>query len=269
MGQSWAGSWGHTFAFPSFNGGKLHQMNPGYGALNAAGNRCFFLVTLAQKLGIEDPEIDAAVERARRFFGSYTDQGCIPYGDHPAYGSDDSNGKNTGVAFSMKLLGDKHSAKYFAMMSSHCAFTRRSGHAHDYHGNWSSWAANLCGPEVRQLNERNMRWYRTLCRMHDGGFVANSPGGYGTLRDPTATDVLHQSVIFGQTIITGKDPDKSLYPNEREMEQLIASARGQFSDPKLLEMAGTPWSERSTDEVFDLLDIFYPKARDSFAKELG
>jgi hypothetical protein len=269
MGQSWAGTWGHTFAFPSFNGGKLHQMNPGYGALNAAGNRCFFLITLAQKLGVKDPEVDAAVERSRRFFGSYTDQGCIPYGDHPAAGSDDSNGKNSGVAYSMKLLGDNHKAKYFAMMSSHCAFTRRGGHAHDYHGNWSSWAANLCGPEVRKLNERNMRWYRTLCRMHDGSFVANSPGGYGTLRDPTATDVLHQSVIFGQTIITGKDADESLHPNDREMKQLIASARGQFSDPMLLEMAGKPWPEWNTNEVSGLLDIFYPKARDAVAKELG
>ena len=269
MGQSWAGSWGHTFAFPSFNGGELHQMNPGYGALNAAGNRCFFLITLAQKLGIKDPEIDAAVERARRFFGSYTDQGCIPYGDHPAYGSDDSNGKNTGVAFSMMLLGDNHKAKYFAMMSSHCAFTRRGGHAHDYHGNWSSWAANLCGPEVRIANERNMRWYRTLCRLHDGSFAYNSMGGYRALRDPTATDVLHQSVIFGQTIITGKDPDESLYPNEREMKQLLTSARAQFSDPVLIERSGKPWQERGSDEIIDLLDIFYPKARDTFAAELG
>ena len=51
----------------------------------------------------------------------------------------------------MKLLGDNYGAKYFAMMSSHCAFTRRGGHGHDYHGNWSSWAASLCGPEVRIL----------------------------------------------------------------------------------------------------------------------
>jgi hypothetical protein len=240
MGQSWLGSWGHTFAFPSFNGGKLHQMNPGYGALNAAGNRCFFLITLAQKLGIKDPEIDAAVERARGFFGSYTDQGCIPYGDHGAAGSDDSNGKNSGVAFAMKLLGDNYKAKYFAMMSSHCAFTRRGGHGHDYTGEWSSWAATLCGPKVRIANERNLRWYRTLCRMHDGSFVYNSPTGYGLLRDPTATEVLHQSVIFGQTLITGKDADKNLYPNEREMKQLMLSGRGQFNDPGSSKKSANP-----------------------------
>jgi HEAT repeat protein len=269
MGQSWAGSWGHTFAYPSFNGGELHKMNPGYGALNAAGNRCFFLVTLAQKLGIKHPEIDQAVERARRFFGSYTDQGCIPYGDHPAYGSDDSNGKNTGVAFSMKLLGDKHKAKYFAMMSSHCAFTRRGGHGHDYHGNWSSWAATLCGPEIRMFNERNLRWRRTLCRLHDGRFIYNSPTNYGALRDPTATEVLHQSVIFGQTLITGKDPDPELYINEHEMKQMMSIASGQFNDPLLKKMAGKSWPERTTDEMLELLDVFYPKARASVAQTLG
>ncbi|NNC90846.1 MAG: hypothetical protein HKN82_20530, partial [Akkermansiaceae bacterium] len=270
MGQSGGGSWGHTFAYPSFNGGELHRMNPGYGALNAAGNRCFFLITLAQHLGIEHPEIDLAVKRAHRFFGSYVDQGAIPYGDFAAAATDDSNGKNTGVAFSMKLLGDKYGAKYFAMMSSHCAFTRRGGHGHDYHGNWSSWAAGMCGPQVRAYNERNLRWRRTLCRMFDGSFVYHSPtGGYGALRDPTATEVLHQAVCLQQTLITGKDPDEDLYPTEREMKQLLTSARAQFNDPWLEKIDGTPWQERSTGELIDLLDIFKPKVRGIFARELA
>jgi hypothetical protein len=271
MGQSGGGSWGHTFAYPSFNGGELHKMNPGYGALNAAGNRCFFLITLAQKLGIKDPEIDAAVERARRFFGSYVDQGCIPYGDHPAYASDDSNGKNTGVAFSLKLLGDKYGAKYFAQMSTHASFTARGGHGHDYHGNWSGWAASLCGPEGVIVAERNMRWRRTLCRMFDGSFVYHSPTGpkYGALRDPTATEVLHYAVPLKQTLITGKDADEELWTTEREMKQLLSSARGQFNDPTLIERDGKPWHDRSTEEVFELLDVFYPKARASVAAELG
>ncbi len=270
LGQSGGGSWGHTFAYPSFNGGEFHRMNPGYGALNAAGNRCFFLITLAKKLGVEHPEIDQAIKRAHKFFGSYVDQGAIPYGDFGAAATDDSNGKNTGIAFSMKLLGDKYGAKYFAMMSSHCAFTRRGGHGHDYHGNWSSWAAGMCGPKVRMYNERNLRWRRTLCRMFDGRFVYHSPTGYpGALRDPTATEVLHQAVILKQTLITGKDPDEELYPTEREMKQLMTSARAQFNDPWLKEIDGTPWRERSTEELIDLLDIFKPKVRGIFAKELG
>ncbi len=272
MGQSGGGSWGHTFAFPSFNGGELHKMNPGYGALNAAGNRCFFLITLAQKLGIQHPEIDDAVERAQKFFGSYVDQGCIPYGDHPAYPSDDSNGKNTGVAFSLNLLGDKYGAKYFSMMSSHCSFTRRGGHGHDYHGNWSFCGATLCGPEVRILGERNMRWRRTLCRQFDGSFVYHSPtyGGLaGPLRDPTATAVMTYSVPLKQTLITGKNPDESLYPDKREINQLLASAYPQFNDDKLKELAGSHWPDRDTDALFEILDMFKPKTRAQIARELG
>lgn len=270
MGQSKAGTWGHTFAYPSFNGGKFHEMNPGYGALNAAGVRCFFLVALAQKLGVKHPEIDLAVERSHKFFGSFVDQGAIPYGDHVAAGTDDSNGKNAGTAFAMKLIGDNYSAKYFAMMSAHASFTPRGGHAHDYHTNWSPWGAGLCGPQVRAYNERNFRWRRTLCRMYDGSFVYHSPTEkYGTLRDPTATEVFHQAVILKQTLITGKDADESLYPTEREMKQLLASAYGQFNNSYLKDIAGKPWKERSTDELFELLDMFMPKTRKAVATELG
>ena len=270
MGQSGRGSWGHTFAWPSFNGGKLHGMNPGYGALNAAGNHCFFLIALAQKLGVKHPEVDAAVERARQFFGSYVDQGAIPYGDHPAADTDDSNGKNSGTAYAMKCLGDDHAAKYFATMAAHASFTARGGHGHDWHTNWSSWAASLVGPEVRILAERNMRWRRTLCRRHDGSFVYHSPtGNYGELVDATTTEVLHQAVALRQTLITGKDPDKSLWLKDRDLKQLLASAQLQFNDPWLDAKAGTPWNKRSTDELFDLLDIFKPKMRRLVAEELG
>ncbi len=270
MGQSKAGTWGHTFAFPSFNGGKFHEMNPGYGALNAAGNRCFFLIALAKKLGVEHPEIDAAIARSHKFFGSFVDQGAIPYGDHAAADTDDSNGKNAGTAFAMKLIGDDYAAKYFAMMSAHASFTPRGGHAHDYHTQWSSWGATLSGPEIRTMAERNMRWRRTLCRMYDGSFVYHSPTEkYSTLRDPTATEVFNQAVILKQTLITGKDLDEKLFPTERETKQFLASAYGQFNNDYLKNLAGKPWMERSTDELFDLLDIFMPKARKLVAAELA
>lgn len=267
MGQSALGSWGHTFAFPSFNGGEFNQANPGYGALNAAGNRCFFLITLAKKLGVEDPRVDAAIERSRKFFGSYVDLGAIPYGDHGAAATDDSNGKNSGVAFAMALLGDDYAAKYFATMSTHASFTRRGGHAHDYHGNWSSWAATLCGPEVRIMAERNMRWRRTLCRLHDGSFVYISK--YGALRNPTATEVLHQAFIHRQTLITGKEINPDLQLKGRDLEQLLISARNQFNDETLIEKVGPPMLERSTAELFDLLDIFIPVGRTRIANALG
>jgi len=269
MGQAGGGSWGHGWAQASFNGGRLHGMNPGYGALNASGNRCFFLIALAQKLGIKHPEIDAAVKRSRQFFGSYTDKGAIPYGFHPAASTDDSNGKNTGVAYALKLIGDSHGAKYFAQMSTHASFTRRGGHGNDYFWHWSPWAATLCGPEATIVTMRNMRWWHTLCRCHDGSFVLHSPTGAKTLRSPTATYVLHYSAPLKQTIITGKDPDKSLWLTKRDMSHLIAISLNQLNDPSLIKRAGTPWQQRSTDELFDLLDVFMPKVRRLIASELA
>ena len=58
------------------------------------------------ELGIEHPEIDLAVKRAHQFFDSFVDKGGIPYGMHGAAATDDSNGKNTGVAFALKQIGD-------------------------------------------------------------------------------------------------------------------------------------------------------------------
>ncbi len=270
MGQAGGGSWGHTFAFPSFNGGKLHGWNPGYGALNAAGNRCFFLVALAQKLGIKHPEIDLAVKRAHKFFGSYVDKGGIPYGMHGAAATDDSNGKNVGVAFALKQIGDHHGAKYFAQMSTHASFTRRAGHGNDYFWHYSPWAATLCGPKGTIATHRNMRWRFTLSRRFDGGFVIQSPtGGPQELRDPTATFALHYSAPLKQTLWTGKDFDESYAWTEKSFDHLMTSALPQLNDPTLIKMAGKPYAERTTDELFKQLDMFKPKARGQYARELG
>ncbi|MBI1337220.1 MAG: hypothetical protein GC164_09695 [Phycisphaera sp.] len=269
-GQAGGGSWGHGWAQPIFNGGQLHGMNPGYGALNASGNRCFFLIALAQHLGIKDPEIDAAVERSRRFFGSYVDKGGIPYGHHGAASTDDSNGKNSGAAYAFWLMGDKYSAKYFANMSTHASFTRRGGHGADWFWHWSPYASTLCGPRGVIATQRNMRWWYTLCRSFDGGFVIHSPtGNYKFNRDATATYALHYSVPLKQTLITGKDADESMWWSDEEFAKFMTIARGQFYDPKLMEQVGKPWPERNTQDLYPLLNVFKPNTREAVAKELA
>ena len=269
QGQAGGGSWGHTFAWPAFNGGELHGMNPGYGALNYAGNRCFMLLALAKKLGIEHPEIDQAIERSSVFFCSYYEKGAIPYGHHGAAGSDDSNGKNVGVAFAFKLLGDKQKAKWFAQMSSHASFTRRGGHGSGYLWHYTPWAATMTGPRATIASHRNLRWRFTLCRQFDGSFTCHSNYGKENLRNPTATYVMHYSAPMKQTLFTGKDADESMFWSDKEFDQLMASAYPQLNDEKLIEEVGTPWKERNTDELFDLLSIFMPKARRIYATELG
>ncbi|MDT8390440.1 MAG: DUF6288 domain-containing protein [Lentisphaeria bacterium] len=275
LGQNGGGSWGHTFAFREFNGGYLHRNNPGYGAMNNAGTRCFFLLTLAKKFSIDHPEIDAAIERASRFFGTYVDKGCIPYGYHPPYGSDDSNGKNYGAAYAFYVLGRKYEAKYFAMHSAHASFTRRGGH-----GSWNLWyytplSANLAGPKAVQAHMRNMRYFYTLSRRHDGSFVfigEQSPGvspGGGGMRNATATYAVLLSAPLKQLIITGKDADENFWMNDEEYDELLISAQAQIGDPVLLEKAGTPLAELTTDEMIAMLDHFYPNRRRGFAGRLG
>lgn len=272
MGQNGGGSWGHTFAFPEFNGGMLHGNNPGYGAMNNAGTRCFFLLTLAKKFGIEDPEINAAIARADRFFSTFVDKGCIPYGYHSPWPSDDSNGKNYGAAYAFYTLGEKYKAKFFGMHSANAAFTRRGGHASPTLWYYTPLSANLAGPKAVKAYMRNMRHFYTLSRNFDGSFVFlgdQTPGiGGKGMRNPTATVAMHLSYPLHQLIITGKDADPAFWMTDEEYEELLISAHG-MKDPALLKEMGTPWNERSTDEVIGFLDHYYPKFRSGVATELA
>jgi HEAT repeat protein len=275
LGQSGGGSWGHTFAFPEFNGGMLHGVNPGYGGMNNAGSRCFFLMTLARKAGITHPELDAAIFKASRFFSTYIDKGCIPYGDHSPWPSDDSNGKNYGVAYAFYTLGRKYEGQYFSMCSAHAAFSRRGGHGSPTLWYYTPLSANIAGPRATQASMRNMRPFYTLSRRHDGTFVflgEQAPGisgsGHG-MRNPTATVALHLSAPLKQLTITGKDADEKFWMNDKELNELLVSARGQVTDKTLLEKIGKTWNERSSEELVSLLGHFYPVMRRSIARELG
>jgi HEAT repeat protein len=278
LGQNGGGSWGHTFAFREFNGGMLHKCNPGYGAMNNAGGRCFFLLTLAKKAGIDHPEINAAIWRADRFFRTFVDKGCIPYGYHSPYGSDDSNGKNYGPAYAFYTLGRKYAAKYFSMHSAHASFTRRGGHGSPTLWYYTPLSAHMAGPKAVQAYMRNMRYFYTLSRRHDGSFIflgEQSPGiGGKGMRNATAYVTMHLSAPLKQLMITGRDADENFWTTDEELEELLVSARGngkrgQIGDDVLLEMVGKPWPERDTNELIELLDHFYPNMRRALAAELG
>lgn len=272
MGQSGGGSWGHTFSFPEVNGGELHKRNPGYGGMNNAGTRCFFLLTLARKFGIKHPEIDLAIDRASHFFGTYVDKGCIPYGDHAPWPSDDSNGKNYGAAYAFYVLGKPYEAKFFSLHSAHAAFSRRGGHGSPTLWYYTPLCATIAGPRAVMASMRNMRWFYTLARRHDGSFVFQGDqagiGGKG-MRNPTATHAIYYSVPLQKLVITGKDADPAWLINDEELDELLGSARGQITDPELLKGIGKPLTERDTDTLVDMLDHFFPVVRKGLAKELG
>jgi HEAT repeat protein len=272
IGQSAGGAWGHGFAGPT-DFGEPHGRIGGYGALNAAGSRAYFLITLAHKLGVDHPEVVAAVERGRPFWiGAHVDKGSIGYGYHPPKWKDDSNGKNYGAAYASFVMGDKHAAKYYAMHSTHASFTRRGGHGSPNLWHYTPLSAGLCGPRATQMHMRNMRWFYTLARRHDGSFVVQGTQvgiGGKPVRDATATYLLHYQAPLKQLVITGKDADESIWLTDEDRKQILISARRQLNDKGLIEESGAPLLERDTDDLLALLNFFYPDRRAKIAAELG
>ncbi|MBT3295966.1 MAG: hypothetical protein HN383_11900 [Verrucomicrobia bacterium] len=282
MGQGASGTWSHSFAFPQA-GGKLHRYMTGYGGMHNAGSRCFFFLTLAQKFGIKHPEIDAAIARSIRCFETYVDKGVLGYGISYPVGSDDSNGKNCGVTYAFQVLGKTHAAKHFGMHSSHASFSRRGGHGSQELWYYTPLSAAVSGPRGVQASMRNMRWFHTLARRHDGGFVIQGAGKTAwanNLFDPTARSLLFYGGPLEKTIVTGKDADKGCWFSDEEYDELLISAqgmvtadgnrvRGQITDPWLMKQAGKPWNLRETDELIELLDHWYPQMRTRSGAELA
>jgi HEAT repeat protein len=120
---------------------------------------------------------------------------------------------------------------------------------------------------------RNMRHFYTLSRRHDGSFVFLGEQGKGIggrgMRSPTATLALHLSAPLQQLVITGKDADQNFWMTDKELKELMLSARSQVGDKVLLERIGKPWNERGSDELIEMLDHFYPIMRKAIATELG
>jgi DNA-binding phage protein len=272
MCQSAGGAWGHGGTGGDAEG-RLHWSLGGYGAVNNAGSRCFMLLAMAKKAGIEDPEINAAIARSSRYWRTFVDKGSMPYGYHgPVLKFDDECGRNYGVTYAYYALGQKYEAKYYAMNSANAAFEGR-GRGHGSRTLWyyTPWSANVCGPEVIKAYMRNMRYYYTLARLPDGNFLFWHKTGLGDcgMRNPAATFALYYSYPLKQTIITGKDADPECWMTDKEFKEVLVSTRPNLKDPVLLERGGTPWQERSTDELIDMLDHFFPRMRLDVAKEVA
>ncbi|MFT5109821.1 MAG: HEAT repeat protein [Pseudoalteromonas tetraodonis] len=270
MGQSSGGTWGHGFAWTSKNDGKIHGRLGGYGALNQAGLPCFLSLILAKKCGIEHPEIDAAIGRAETFFLSFVGNGSIGYGFHRpsleinANGSNgmSGNGKNAIGAVAFRLLGDKASTHFFAKLTASLYNTCEYGHSgNSYSYFWDALGANCAGPANAAGFLRELRWYHTMTRQADGGFVYQALGGiYGKgFLDPTVAQVFIGNLPRKALFITGKEMDKSFWIGNDEVEKTIAAGRWRHADPEKLDPAA----------LIAALDSWSPIAREWIAKRLG
>ena len=127
-GQSMYGTYGHGIAPPT-DEGKLHGSIPPYGPVNATGLVSNLAIVMGKKCGVEDPEVDAAIERASRFFGYYVDKGAIPYGEHEPWPYHDNNGKNAMTAVLFATQGNRTTeTQFFAKMVTASYKNREYGH---------------------------------------------------------------------------------------------------------------------------------------------
>jgi len=126
-GQGKFGTWGHGLRTTTA-GGQLHGPVPPYGPVNQAGLPCFVSMVLAEKCGLEDPELKPAIAKSNRFFGYYVGKGSIPYGEHrPGIGHDD-NGKTSLATVAFALQGKRAEMQFFAKMVTASYESREWGH---------------------------------------------------------------------------------------------------------------------------------------------
>jgi len=250
-------------AMPDKNGGKLHGPACGYGSMNQIGLTCTLSLVMAQKCGINHPEIDQAVKKASEFLRFYVDKGSLPYGDHDPWREHDDNGKNSQAAVLFDLLGDQEAASYFSKMTLASHQVREKGHTgHFFSFQWGALGAARSGGDAAAAFMREMRWFYELERRHDGSFVyqrqlANADHNKYSGWSTTGSRLLHYCLPRKQLYITGKGGQGAKKLSGRELREAVAAGhRGYLED-------------RTTRELLKLLGNWSPTVRDKAGKALA
>ena len=238
-GQSMYGTFGHGISKLTPDG-QLHGSIPPYGPVNAAGLVGNLAIVMGKKCGIQDPEIDPAIERASKFFGYYVDKGAIPYGEHMPWPYHENNGKNSMTALLFALQGNQNEqAKFFARMATAGYANREYGHTgQGFSYLWGALGANAGGPDAVAAFFKQASWHFDLVRRCDGSFTYDGGEQYGAGQtddntyygrssydglSPAATYVLTYSLPLKKLCITGKDSNKANWLTKQGAAAAIAS----------------------------------------------
>ena len=262
MGQGMYGTFGHGYSDLTPDG-KRHGRIPPYGPVNMAGLPANLGIVMGWKCGVKDPEVDAAINRASKFFGYFVDKGAIPYGEHEPWPYHENNGKNSLSALMFAFQGNKTTeAQYFAKMATAGYRSRECGHTgQGFSYLWSALGANVGGPAAAAAFFKEASWHLDLVRRSDGSFTYDGGEQYGpgTTDDntyygnssydglsPAATYVLTYSMPLKKLLITGKDANPAGWLSKQEVAAAIAS--GSFDTdrvkmtPRQLVAAFGDWS---------------------------
>lgn len=250
-GRDAAGLWGHRMANPEVNRGQLHGRLYGYAQMNSSSLPCYISLLLAQKCGIKDPELTAALEQQHTFYNSFVGKGTLPYGVHdPNAKSFNNNGMSGMAAVALALANDKQGAAFFSRMSLASTNIMETGHTgHFFNQLWTGLGAGLAGPSATTAFFKETIWLHTLNRKWDGGFTYDSGEGYsyGGFSD-AASHLLNYCIPRHQLLITGKGADESIF--------LSASAAQKTADLATLDV-----KKLSDDELLALFEHEMPKVR--------
>jgi hypothetical protein len=239
-GQSAYGTFGHGLADLTPDG-QLHGSIPPYGPVNQAGLIGNLAIIMGKKCGVSDPEVDAAIGRACRFFGFYVDKGAIPYGEHMPWPYHENNGKNALTAILFSASNKPEAARFFAKMATAAYACREYGHTgQGFSYLWGALGANVGGPAATAAFFKEASWHFDLERRSDGSFVYDGGEQYGPGKtedntyfgkssynglSPTASYVLTYALPLKRLLITGRGADPSLALSKAEVSAAVASGR--------------------------------------------
>ncbi len=240
-GQSMYGTFGHGFADRTPDG-QLHGSIPPYGPVNQAGLPANLAILMGKKCGVQDDEIDPAVERGAKFFGYFVDKGTIPYGEHEPWPFHDNNGKSAMSAVFFGQQVDKTSeAQFFSKMTVASYRNRECGHTgQGFSYLWGALGANVGGPDAAAAFFQECSWHLDLVRRSDGSFTYDGAEQYGAGKtedntyygkssyyglSPAATYVLTYSLPLKKIILTGKQSNPACRLGSQEVEAALASGR--------------------------------------------
>lgn len=266
-GQSHVGTWGHRFAYE--HNGILR----GYGAMNQVGLSLTTSLVIAREAGADDPQVDEAIEKSRRFLEFYVGRGAIPYGDHhPWLQMHDDNGKASAAAVMFDFLGDAAATSFFSRMgTSSYGIERESGHTGNFFNMlWALPGVSRSGPEATGAWIRESAWMLDLARTWDGRFdflgKPAATGGEHSYRgwDCTGAYLLGFSLDRKKIRFTGAKPSNSLSISREEAASLISEGRGWMPESK-----ASSYESRTVEELLQNLISWSPVIRERAALALA
>jgi hypothetical protein len=240
-GQDGGGLWGHRMAKESRNG-RL----PGYAQINQTSLTCFMGILLAKKCGVQDEQLQAAIEKTNAFYSSYVGRGAFPYGVHGPNSKDwNNNGTSATGALCMAFADNSEGARFFSQLSATAYDTLESGHASTFFNPlWTPLGANLSGPRVTHEFFKRSLWLQTMYRSWHGGFSRYEKNGKEGPQ--TASALLAYCLPRRALYVTGKEADKSIWLKGNEAVAAVELSKIDYkkkSTAELLELVNHPYAQ--------------------------